>query len=284
MGSKSEIEKILIVPKIDHEEVFEFVKKLISFLECMGKIPIVSSEANKYIKYGRGVDLKEASKEDLDLIITVGGDGTILYTSRFFKDTPPILTVNMGSRGFMAEIRPDEIRWALELIDKGEYFVEESTRLKVEVGSKRLPDALNEFLIKYCPLSKVIGIDLFIDGYLFSKDFVDSLIVSTTTGSTAHALAAGGPIVTPNTDVFTIVPVASLNLTLRPIVTSVNSVIELRITHPEKGVYGIIDGQEMFDIPFGEKIRISKSEYPVKFIRFRKDSFYRRIRDKLIGE
>ncbi|MHA1859688.1 MAG: NAD(+)/NADH kinase [Candidatus Asgardarchaeia archaeon] len=284
MGTKGEIEKVLIVPKIDDGEVFEFVKKLTSFLECMGKTPIVSSEANKYIKYERDISLKDASKEDLDLIITVGGDGTILYTSRFFKATPPILTVNMGSRGFMAEIRPDEMRWALELLDRGEYFLEESTRLKVEVGSKRLPDALNEFLIKYCPLSKVIGIDLFIDGSLFSRDFVDSLIVSTTTGSTAHALAAGGPIVTPNTDVFTIVPVASLKLTLRPIVTSVDSLIELKITHPERGVYGIIDGQEMFDIPFGEMIKISKSEYPVKFVRFRRDSFYRRIRDKLIGE
>ncbi|WEU39675.1 MAG: NAD(+)/NADH kinase [Candidatus Odinarchaeum yellowstonii] len=228
-----------------------------------------------------GREVVEPGKADVDCAIIVGGDGTILYTIRNLPaKCPLILGVDAGTTGFLSEITPDEIEPALDRLLNGEYKVSKSFRLKTFIDDVVLPEAVNEVLVTTEP-GKSVKLDVYIDNHFLNSVVADGVIVATPTGSTAYGLSAGGSIIDPDLEAYTIVPVAPFKASLSPIVLSSDKVVAIKSAGRGRNPIVVIDGQVQYSLTRNEVIRILKSENYAPFIRFR-DEFYSKIREKLL--
>jgi len=216
-----------------------------------------------------------------DLIITVGGDGTILRTClKLPKPEPPILAINMGARGFLAEVEPKDALSALNQTLKGNYKLERTTRLSSYLGKKRLPDALNEVSITSLAPAKLLKMSIWKDSELVGDCQSDGAVVASQTGSTGYSLSAGGPVIDPDVQAFVFTPIAPLTV-FHPIVFSADSTIHVELQKPKKAVI-VIDGHYQAETsPELSRITITKSEYESNFIRFTGD-FYHRLKGRLL--
>ena len=211
-----------------------------------------------------------------DSLLIVGGDGTVLRkVKKMPKKNPPILGINTGTVGFLLEIKPEQIRDALTRIIKKKYYIDERSKLSVRLPSRKNFEVLNEFLITSYRIGKAIRLSVNDqDGQEIFKGRVDGLIVSSTTGSTGHALSAGGPIIDPKLDVILILTIASMTLFSRPIILPINSIISIKILSPKCVIIG--DGWLIDILNKGDIIKVFRSPTKVKFIRFSKN-FYEKI-------
>ena len=231
--------------------------------------------------HAEGVPSKMRNMKDIDFVISLGGDGTLLYISQNMQVDVPVFPVNMGSRGYLTEATPNEVKEGIRRILKGDYFIDKRTKLKVLINEERIPDALNELLLNSCPASRLL-LTLKVDYDKIDSGLIDSLIVSTTTGSTAHALSAGAPLIDPRLDAFVIVPVNPLSLSMRPILVETTSKIEIQLQKRSRDVSCLVDGRLIKTIPPGTIITVEKSENTFKIIRFKKINFLSRAKDKLM--
>ncbi|MBX8631424.1 MAG: NAD(+)/NADH kinase [Candidatus Thermoplasmatota archaeon] len=214
-----------------------------------------------------------------DVLIVVGGDGTMLKTLMRYEG--PVLGVNAGDVGFLTEVGRKGIARAVRMLREGRYTVEEKIKLKTVVSGRRMDDAVNEALVTSADPGKVRHFNLSISGYPVGLVKSDGIIVSTPTGSTSYSLAAGGPIVDPSASVFVISPVAPYGISSRPIVTGNGSVIELTVEGERRCIL-VIDGQVRHALSGRETVTFSLSEKKASFVSLDHD-FYRRIRTKLTG-
>ncbi|MHA1238680.1 MAG: NAD(+)/NADH kinase [Candidatus Odinarchaeia archaeon] len=219
---------------------------------------------------------------NVDLVIIIGGDGTILYTVRALpRPCPMILGVDMGYTGFLAEVKPSEVYESLEKIFRGDYRTVETPLLSTVINDEVLPEALNEVFIASEP-GKMVDILVYLNGTLLGRSLSDGLIIATPAGSTAYSLSAGGPIVDPALNVILVVPVCPFKHTMVPMVLSDEDEIVIKLNKPNRQALIIIDGQYQRTVEPKTSIRIRKSSEKVPFIRF-KDNFYNKVRDKLLG-
>ena len=168
------------------------------------------------------------SEMKTDFIITIGGDGTILRTCITVpKPEPPILTINMGVRGFLTEVEPKNACEAVDRILQGDYKIEKCAKLSVTVGKEKLPDALNDVVISACEPSKILYTQICKDEKPILKCQADGLIVATQTGSTGYSLSAGGPVLDQEVDAFVLTPICSLTV-FRSLVFPADSTINLQ--------------------------------------------------------
>jgi len=216
-----------------------------------------------------------------DLIITIGGDGTILRTClKLPKPEPPIFAINMGARGFLAEVEPKYALSALNQTLKGNYKLERTTRLSSYLGKKRLPDALNEVSITSLAPAKLLKMRIWKDSELVGDCQSDGAVVASQTGSTGYSLSAGGPVIDPDVHAFVFTPIAPLTV-FHPIVFSANSTIHVELQKPKKAVI-VIDGHFQTEAsPELSRVTITKSEHESNFIRFTGD-FYHRLKGRLL--
>jgi len=216
-----------------------------------------------------------------DLIVTIGGDGTILRTClRIPKPEPPILAVDMGVRGFLTEITPEESLEAIEKYLKGSYIIERCSKIASFVGDERLPDALNEVFVTSRHLAKLLHVRIKKDDVIVMECRADGVIVASQVGSTGYAFSAGGPILDPDLDAFVLTPVCPITF-IRPIVFSSSSEVTLELLKPKTATV-VIDGDYRREIDEETPlITIKKSEYVSSFIRF-KGSFYHRLKARLL--
>ena len=229
------------------------------------------------------------SREELaskaDIIVSMGGDGTMLASARLVSDSrTPILGINLGSLGFLTQLTPQQLLPALDSIVKGEYRLESRMLLKIEaVGIENVesPFALNDIVIDNGPVSRLIGINLSVNGESIVTYKADGLIISTPTGSTAYSLAVGGPIMHPKMEAMIASPVSSFSLNTRPIVFSADDVLEVSVIDDDHQAQLTIDGQVMLPLSDSSKVRITKADFQTKFIAFPESSFYRVLRNKL---
>jgi NAD+ kinase len=216
-----------------------------------------------------------------DLIVAVGGDGTILRTClRIRKPEPPILAIDMGVRGFLTEVPPERALEAVEKYFKGSYFVERYSKIASSIGKTRLPDALNEVFITSRYLAKLLHVRIWKGSSVVADCRADGVIVASRVGSTAYSFSANGPILDPELDAFVLTPVCPITF-LRPIVFSSSSEVTLELLRPEVATV-VIDGD--FQREIGKKessILIKKSKYESSFIRFEGD-FYQRLKARLL--
>lgn len=272
--------KIGVVSRLDMEESIELTEEIVKFL--LGEdidTYLDKSVADHLDKYQ---DLALPLEEmDVDMIIAVGGDGTILRTQSFISSKEiPLFGINMGTVGFLTEIDPELVFKSLEHVLAGNYFVERRTQLQIQ-HNKQLHTALNEVVIMTRRPAKMLHIEISVDGEIAEELRADGLIVATPSGSTAYSMSAGGPIVDPHVAAFTIVPICPFKLGSRPIVVPDNSQIKVKLLREGKKAMAVIDGQLEEEINYMDEIVFSKSDNSARFVRLTKD-FYRKVREKLI--
>jgi len=211
--------------------------------------------------------------EGTDMIVTFGGDGTILYTARLSRGTGiPILGVNLGKVGFLAEISPDEITCIPQKIKNGNFEIIERLAFSATTTCGINYFALNDIVLDRNIDTRILRLIISV-GDQYAGDFhADGLIVSTPTGSTAHSMAAGGPLVMPECDVYLLTPICPHSLTIRPMVVSGSK--EIRIGVSDGMARMAVDGQSFVDVPTGCEVAIKRTEDKVRVARFRDKTYF----------
>ncbi len=258
------------------EEV-SLLKRIIGSIDDRFEVIIEETTAHKLNK--RGIKVEEMA---VDLMICIGGDGTILRALHALKTPTPILGINTGAIGFLAELQPENSVSILPKLLEG-FEVERKERLSVTItgAEERLPYAMNEAVVITSKPGKMLHFGIFIDGEELERLRADGVIFATPTGSTAYAMSAGGPIVDPNVDATIIVPIAPFKLSARPTVVAINSEISLALLEL-KDAELVIDGQFYRAIGKEERIRITRGE-PAFFVKVSSKHFLK-LRNKLRGD
>ena len=220
-----------------------------------------------------------------DLVVVLGGDGTLLSVARNLADSIPILGVNMGKLGFLTEVPRSELYPSIMKFLEGDYTVEERALLDVTLqrasGEKVSYRVLNDAVINKSALARIIELGATVDGHDVATYRSDGLIISTPTGSTAYNLAAGGPILHPLLPVVVVTPICPHTLTLRPIVVPDSASVDIKLETSHEEVYLTLDGQEGTQIEYGDTISLRRSDDVVRLIKSSDRTFYDSLRDKL---
>jgi NAD+ kinase len=221
---------------------------------------------------GSSITVRSEVVEKVDLMIVLGGDGTLLAVARAIGSRPvPILGVNLGTLGFLAETSSDELFDALEEVLAGGYLVEARMRLEVEVerDGECIGQflALNDAVLARTALSRMVDLDVRADGAAVATYHADGLIVSTPTGSSAYSLSAGGPLMLPGVEAIVITPICPHTLAQRPLVLPQNCNIEVQHHDPRDGdVQLTVDGQVGTELSEGDLVRIRHSDHPTHLL------------------
>jgi len=267
-----------LVSRYDKNQALNLSERLAEYLAKQGlKVYIDDSLAGKITSKEQFIPLSDM---DTDFIITIGGDGTILRAAITApKPETPLLTINMGVRGFLTEIEPPDAYTAVDRILKGDYHIEKSTKMAVCAGKETLPDALNDVVISTGEPSKILYAEICKNGKPLLKCQADGLILSTQTGSTGYSLSAGGPVLDPEVDAFVLTPICSLTV-FHSLVFPADSILTFNVLKEKMLV--LIDGNYRKQISTDElSIKVTKSKNVTSFIRF-ETSFYDRLRNRLL--
>lgn len=254
---------------------------------------VIHEKFYNYIKQKTKIDLSTYNTfksqneldETFDFLISIGGDGTFLESVLLVRDKNiPILGINSGRLGFLSDISKEEIDFAIDALINNQYTIEERTLIKIKSESNLFSDfnyGLNELTIHKRDTSSMMIIHTFIDDKLLNTYWADGLIVSTPTGSTAYSMSVGGPIVFPYANNFIISPIASHNLTVRPIVLPDNQEITLKVEGREGNFMLSLDSRYEVIEP-NIVIKLVKGEFSIKVIKLLTHDFFTTLRNKLM--
>ena len=227
------------------------------------------------------------SHEDLkaDLLFSIGGDGTILDTVPFVLDSGiPVLGINLGRLGFLSSISKNEIVNAVNSVLTGDYTVEQRTLLELVSPEKVFDNvkyALNELNVIRNPEHSLLAIKVFVDDIYLNTYWGDGILLATPTGSTAYSLSAGGPIIAPNAKNFVITPIATHNLTVRPVVIPDDSTIRIQVEGREKKFVFSMDSRSC-TLDTSVQLEVRKAGFCLNLVRMRGEDFFGTIRNKLM--
>lgn len=285
--------KIAIFGRFFSDEFSIYIQHLILKLESENCKLIVYNQFIDFLKQkiDFNTDIESFSekedllKEKVDFLISIGGDGTILDSIKLVEDSGiPILGINTGRLGFLSSISKDEINSSIEDILRKKYKIEERTLLKVNTSGNLFGKnnyALNELSILKNFSTSMISIKAYINDDYLNTYWADGIIVATPTGSTAYSLSCGGPILTPDSKNFIITPIASHNLTVRPIVIPDNSIIKLKVEGREQNfIIGLDSRSETYKNSI--ELIIQKENFTIKLIKIFNETYYSTIRNKLM--
>lgn len=225
----------------------------------------------------------EEAVSGADVIVAIGGDGTMLHTAHLIKETDtPVIGINTGKLGFMANIQADTIREALSTFKTGEYLIDERYMLRAELNSGEVCYALNEFLFSKKDSASLISVTAEYDGMFVNKYLADGIIVASPTGSTAYNLSAGGPIVMPGTPVMVLTPINPHTLTTRPLVLPSARELTIRMDEDPSYILFSYDGRILTvnQSPFEVKVR--QSDYSIRLVRMPDQDYFQTLRNKLM--
>lgn len=279
------MKNILLVSNLIKDPKQKLTEEIRAYIESKGascKVVIKDPEA-KDIAYVTAGD-------KVDCIIVLGGDGTILHAAR---DTAgvnvPILGINLGTLGFLAEVDPAHAHEAIDRVLSGDYETQDRMMLQARVLSNgketKLSPALNDVNIIRCGSLQIVRFGIYVNGEFLCNMGADGIIVATPTGSTAYNMSAGGPIVKPEADIIVLTPICAHTLNARSIVLSADDVIEISIDKANDG--GTIslevnsDGNDRLGVSTGDRIVIARSEYRSRMVRLSKVSFLQTLQKKM---
>ncbi|WP_456419286.1 bifunctional NADP phosphatase/NAD kinase [Methanocaldococcus infernus] len=238
----------------DNKEAIELAKKAINYLKSKN-IPVYCDKFLKSI-----VNEKEIDKKKISHVIAIGGDGTILKAARIVNNEPiPILAINLGRVGFLADFSKEELFKAIDLVISGNYDVIKREKISCKVKRRRY-NALNEVVIITKNPAKILEFSLYINNKKVEEIRADGLIISTPTGSTAYSLSAGGPIVDNSVSCFIITPICPFKLSSRPLVVGSQNKVEIELNSDKRALV-VIDGSVEEEIKKGERVEIEKDGY-----------------------
>jgi len=267
-----------IAARYDRKRAIKLAEELVQHLQGKGLEVYVENTLAKMVQTGEMIPLERMKA---DLIITIGGDGTILRTCVSIpKPEPPILAINMGIRGFLTEVEPKLAFTAVDKCLNGDYVIEKCMKLTTRADGSKFPDALNEVLITHDEPAKLLYTRILKDNKPILTCQADSLLISTQTGSTGYSLSAGGPVLDPSVDAFVLTPICPLT-DFRSVVFPGNSSLTVEVLRPNKMLV-LIDGQ--FNRLISSKlptVTVTRSKNETSFIRFT-DNFYNRLRSRLL--
>lgn len=273
-----------LIAKSGTEQVVESLRQVQTFLASQAvKIVLEADSAAMLGASDPGCDITQMG-EYCDLVIAVGGDGNILGAARALAPAGiPILGVNRGRLGFLADVSPDEIELRIGEVLAGDFTIEEHFLLEGEVGGvDAVPCALNEVLIHTARMPKMVELDLFVNDHFVYSQQSDGLIISSPTGSTAYALSAGGPIMHPSLDAVVLVPMFPHTLTSRPLVVPGDFEIKVVIgANMDVNARVSFDSQLEFEVAPGEALVVRKKKEKLRLIHPPGHSFYGVLRSKL---
>ena len=256
--------KVGLVSRLDEPRALEVARNLARQLRKRGISVIAESELAKRGRLGGGGYLNELKA---DLIVTVGGDGTVLKTAMTIPDQEaPILAVNMGRRGYLTEVEPGKAMAAVDSFMKGNYRLEKRAKLAVDMNGTHVVDALNELVVSSGSPSKMLDLKLGVDSEQLLQFRGDGVIVSTATGSTAYAMSAGGPIVDSSVDAFVVTFICPLDA-VRPTVVSMERALSIETANPKLKVLVVADGRYQRELVQDVKLRVRKSKHYTAFVR-----------------
>lgn len=278
------MKRIGIITKLRKPEAVEVVRKLNPWLKERGREGFIDVEAASSIGE-KGFQRSEIPSL-VDMIIVLGGDGTLLSVARLVGDQGvPILGVNLGGLGFITEVPLDDLYNTLERIFNNDYFIEERLMLIAHVHrqGERIAEynVLNEVVINKGALARIIELETYINKTYVTTFRADGLILSTPTGSTAYSLSAGGPIIYPTLHSFVLTPICPHTLTNRPIVLPAESLVEVILKSESGDVFLTLDGQVGFSLKYGDVVEVKKSEGKIKLISSPERDYFKILRTKL---
>jgi NAD+ kinase len=266
--------RILVLGNANRPGVLEEADRLLPFLREHAEVALVDLRQEENL-----------SVCNADLTIVLGGDGAILRAARQMGYCQtPVLGVNLGRLGFLADLSPDELRACFPRVVAGEYRVTRHLMFECLVEAPGGPLTylgLNEIAIQAGPPFHMIDLELNIDGETVSSYSGDGLIVSTPVGSTAHSLSAGGPILGQELDAFVITPICPHALSSRPVVESADKVYTIQIRRATPGITLVIDGQEQVPLTAEHRVMVRKSPVTFGLVKVPGRSYYQTLRDKL---
>ena len=278
------IPKVGIVSKPGREDIPPLVTKLIAWLDQQS----VDAEYDVVTAghLGReGGFRREELPEGFDLLVVLGGDGTLLSAARAVGEREiPILAVNLGGLGFMMTTGPDELLPHLERVLAGDYSVQSRSVLKAEImrGNESVGayHALNDVVINKAAVARLLELDAFVDGEFVCSYRADGLVLSTPTGSTAYSLSAGGPVILPSVSAISVTPICPHTLTNRPVLVSEASTVEAVLRRGEDA-YLTVDGQVGIALHQLDRIRARRADHSVKVIQPQRVRFFEVLRRKM---
>jgi NAD+ kinase len=256
-------------------DILSFIQKTIA--------AIIPEAAVKLFKDTLGMD--EKSTRNLDFLISLGGDGTLLGTAReIYKYNIPILGVNIGNLGFLTEVESSEFEYAITSIKNSEYKIEERVMLYCSVeGSDRDKKyiCLNDIVLSKGTLARMAKYEIYIDDIFYSSFTADGVIISTPTGSTAYSLSAGGPIMYPTLKLMSITPICPHSLGVRTMVIDGSSRVKVAIKKKHESIFLTVDGQQSLELYERDTVNVSMSPFSCKLIKLPKYDYFSILRRKI---
>jgi NAD+ kinase len=268
------------------QETVDIITKIISLEECSNISFSLNPKLYNFLKRSKlklldTLQKKSLDQMEVDCIVSIGGDGTILRVARARPDIP-ILSINKGRKGFMTEIEPEDVSSSFKQFLNGKFNLEEHKRIEAFIEEKSLGSAINENVITSVDLLKPIEFRVFVDDIRIAGSLADGIIIATAIGSTGHCLSSGGSILDPSLDNFEISWINPMNLALRPIIFGSSREIKVRCATRINPIKLVIDGQVSIEFNPPIEITFRQSEDTIKF--YRSQSFIARLPQHLNPE
>jgi len=267
--------KVGVVARTDLDEALDLARRAIELLSRRGAPYFIEADVASKLSV-EGVRLEDM---DVDVLLAIGGDGTILRTLKKLRCEASILGVKLGKICFLGEVEPEELEEAVDRLVKARFYVEEAMKLRVGLRGGVEVDAVNEVAVVTGQPAKVVRLRVSVGGINVYSGLADGVIVATPTGSTGYAMSAHGPIVDPSLEAFLLVLLNPLNLSYRPLVASAAEIVEVEVGKPGPGAVVVVDGEVTEKMESGGRVRVWRSPLKARFIRFHEGraGFYRRL-------
>ncbi len=280
------IRRVVVVGKLDAAATAPAARKIEDWLRDRGVAVRLDAETARGLGRRSGVR-REAVPRDTDLVVIAGGDGTLLSMARVAAPLGvPILGVNLGSLGFLTEIRIEDLFEEFERVLAGDFAIEERRMLRMRMyrGKRRVGEqiALNDVVVAKSEIARMVNLDVRVDDQRVAEYTSDGLIVATPTGSTAYSLSAGGPVLDPRLSAFVVTPICPHTLAFRPLVVPGDVAVEIRLRPTShEGVMVTIDGQVGVPMQHGDRLVVDQHPARAKLVRVAGRSFFEVLRRKL---
>jgi NAD+ kinase len=271
---------VAIFPNVEKKDSFKISKEIKNFLE-KNKIKVVTEDNIAHLMDAE--KMSTVNEKDINFLISVGGDGTILRVAHKYLDLNiPILGINMGQIGFMADIPTADLMPSLEDLINKKYKIEKRVILEATNPSNEILYAINEIVLHKSPNHKLIEFSIHIDGKYLSNFFSDGIIVSTPNGSTAYSLSAGGPILCPELEAIVLTPICPHTISVRPLVLTANHEIDIKyLSSHENDILVRADIAGALSVKTDDIIRIRKSKKTFNLVKLDRYDYFSTLNSKL---
>ncbi len=279
------IRRVGLVANPEKHQIARLVRRAAKVLQGLGRQVVCDPVTGRLV--GPGIPVSDglgAIAESCDLILVFGGDGTMLRVARETAGRQvPILGIKAGTLGFLTAVKASALAASLRLVVDGRFTLEDRALLEASIrrgDETTVQTALNDFVLSRGLASRLIELEVSVNGELLTRYRCDGLIASSPTGSTAYSLAAGGAIVSPDADVLILTPICPHTLSIRPVVMNLNATVSVRLVSRRLVATLAADGQQQTDLSTGDSVVIRRSTRSVRLLRPEGSSFFSTLREK----